>query len=140
VVRLGLEVLDRLRHDARPRGEDQVVVGDRHAVGQDDGLRGLVDPGDLADDEVDPFVEQATLRALETVGSLAAHGDVHEARLVRVLAGLIDHGDHHLAGVDLTAKTLDQEVRGQRAAHAAAKDENPLHHAPQWVFSTTISS
>ena len=64
-----------------------------------DGLGRLVDLLDLADDEADPRVEQAALGALEVLGPLAAHGDVHEAGLVGVLAGLVDDGDVDLAGL-----------------------------------------
>ena len=140
VMGLGVEVLDRLGHDPRPGREDEVVVAESLAVRELDGLRRLVDLLDLADHEADPLVEQAALGALELLGPLAAHGDVHEPRLVGVLAGLVDDGDRHLAGLDLAAQLLDQQVRGQRAADAAAEDEDPLHHGPQWVFSTTISS
>ena len=51
VVGLGLEVLDRLGQDARAGGQDELRVGQALAVGELDELSGLVDPGDLTDDE-----------------------------------------------------------------------------------------
>ncbi len=93
VVGLGVEVLDRLGHDARAGGQHQLVVAEPLAVRELDGLRRLVDLLDLADDEVDPAVEQAALGTLELLGPLAAHGDVHEPGLVGVLAGLVDDRD-----------------------------------------------
>ena len=56
VVGLGVEVLDRLGHDPRPRRNDELVIFERQAVREDNGLRRLVDPLDLPDDE-DLFAE-----------------------------------------------------------------------------------
>ena len=104
VLRLGVEVLDRLGHDARAGGQDQVVVGERaRRPASWTSASLLVDRCDLPDHERDPRVEQSALGPLEVLGTLAAHGDVHEAGLVGVLAGLVDDGDRHLAGLDLRA-------------------------------------
>ena len=100
----------------------------------------VVDPLDLADDQGDPLVEQAALRAMEVRGPLAAHRDVHEARLVGVLAGRVDDDDLDLAAVDPCAQLLDQEVGGEGPPDTAAEDEDPLHRAGYRSFSTTISS
>ena len=87
VVRLVVEVLDRLGHDARAGREHQLVVAQALAVGQVDGLGRLVDPLDFdPTTRLDPRVEQAPLRTLEMLGALAAHGDVHEAGLIDVTA------------------------------------------------------
>ena len=108
VVRLRVEMLDLLRHDARPGGEDEIVVDDRQAIGQKHALGALIDPIHVADDERDELVQEASLRSLEAIRSFAAHGDVHEARLVCVLAGLVDDRDRYVAGLDLAAELLDQ--------------------------------
>ena len=94
VVRLRVEVLDLLGHDPRAGGEDELVVAEPLPVGE----RRPSDVAssiriDLADDELDAAVEQRALRPLEPFGALAAHGDVHEARLVDVAARLVDDGD-----------------------------------------------
>ena len=104
-----------------------------------DHLGRLVDVLDLADDQGDSRVEQAALRALEPLGAFAAHRDVHEARLVGVLAGLVDDRDRHLAGLHLAAELLDEEVGGEGAPDTPAEDEDPLHGRYR-AFSTTISS
>jgi hypothetical protein len=85
-----------------------MVVADRQAVRQKDGLRRLVDPIDLPDEERDPLVEERSLGPLEPLGSLAAHRDVHEPGLVDVLSGLVDDRDPHRARLDLAAQLLDQ--------------------------------
>ena len=127
VVGLGLEVLDRLGHDARAGRQHQMVVAERQAVGQGDDPPDLVDAVDLADDERDSLVEQAALRTLQLGGALAAHRDVHEARLVDVLAGRVDDDDLDLAVIDPVAQLPDQQVGGERPPDAAAEDEDALH-------------
>jgi hypothetical protein len=100
----------------------------------------LVDLGDLADDEGDAWVEQPSLGTLQVRSPLTAHGDVHEARLVDVVPGLVDDGDRDLAGLQSRPQPFDEQVGRQRPADAAAQDQDPVHGVPQWVFSTTISS
>ena len=100
VVGLRVEVLDRLGHDAGAGRNDEPVVGETLAVQVEDRLRRLVDPLHLADYETHSGVEQAPLGALEMLGSLAAHRDVHEARLVGVDAGRVDDRERHLAGLE----------------------------------------
>ena len=104
VVGLGVEVFDRLGHDPRAGREDQLVVAERQAVGQRHDLSCLVEPGDLADHQRDPLVEQGALRPCEVGGPLAAHRDVHEPGLVDVLAGRVDDHDLDATQVDLAAR------------------------------------
>ena len=102
VMGLGLEVLDRLGHDARARSRDEVVVAERHAVGQVTELAGVASTRSIvAHDELDALVEERPLGAAEVRGLLAAHRDVHEAGLIDVLAGRVDDDDLDLAAVDL---------------------------------------
>ncbi len=107
VLRLGLEVLDRLGHDARAGGEHEVVVGEALAIGEVDEASLLVDLLHFPHHQGDARVEQSTLGPLEVLGALTAHGDVHEARLIGVLAGLVDDRDRHLAGLDLAPQLLE---------------------------------
>ena len=139
VLGLGVEVLDRLGHDPRTGRQHEVVVAEALAVLEMDGLGRLVDLLDLTDDQGHPRIEQAALRALEPLGAFAAHRDVHEARLVGVLAGRVDDGDRDLAGLQLAAELLDEEVGGEGPTDTAAQDEDPLHGLYR-AFSTTISS
>jgi hypothetical protein len=139
VLGLGVEVLDRLGDDPRTGRQHEVVVRELLAVLEMDGLARLVDLLDLSDDQGHPRVEQAALRALEPVGAFATHRDVHEARLVCVLAGLVDDRDRDLAGLHLATQLLDEEVGGECAAHTATQDEDPLHGLYR-AFSTMISS
>ncbi len=103
VIRLGREVVDVVRDDPGPRREHQVVIGDPLAVHEMDHPCRLVDRCDLADDEADAGIQQTALRAMELRSSLAPHRDVHEARLVDVLATLVDDRDRHVAGLDASA-------------------------------------
>ena len=48
VVSLAAEMLDLLGHDPGPRGDDQLVVAQDAALGERDGLRRRIDPGDVA--------------------------------------------------------------------------------------------
>src|SRR4029078_386257 len=125
--------------DARAGGQDQVVVAERQAVCQRDDLAHLVHFGDLTHDERHPLVEEGTLRALEVGSPFAAHRDVHEARLVDVLAGRIDDQHLDLPPGDPGAQLLDEEVGGQGAPDTSTEDEDPLHGRYR-TFSTTISS
>src|SRR4029079_10532593 len=95
--------------------------------------------GDLTHDERHPLVEEGTLLALEVGSPFAAHRDVHEARLVDVLAGRIDDQHLDLAPVDPGAQLLDEEVGRQGAPDTSTEDEDPLHGRYR-TFSTTISS
>ena len=86
VMRLGLEVLDRLGQDARARSEHELVVVQAASVFQLDQLARLVDPLHATDFEAHLGVQQRPLRPHQVLGHLAAHGDVHEPGLVDVLA------------------------------------------------------
>ena len=130
VVSLGVEELDRLRDDPRAGRDDQLVVGEREAVGQCHELPGFVDPLNFSDDERHPLVEQRPLRALEVGRALATHGDVHEPGLVDVLAMGIDHDDLRLATVDPGSQLPGQEIGGEGAPDAPTENEDPLHGAP----------
>jgi len=90
----------------------------------------LLDLRHLSDDERHTLVEQRLLRADEVLGTLAAHRDVHESRLVDVTAGRIDHHDLDLTGVDPPSELLRQQVRGERPPHATAQDQDPFHLVP----------
>ena len=85
---------------------------------------------DLPDDEPYAPVEERSLRPAQVVGPLAAHGDVHEARLVDVVTGRIDDGDLDLAGVDPPAQPLDQEIGGEGAPDPATQDQDAAHGGP----------
>ena len=89
----------------------------------------LVDGGDLADDEGHPLVEQGPLRALEVGGAFAAHGDVHEAGLVDMVAGRVDDEHLDIARIDPTPKLPDEEVGGEGAPDTPTKDDDPFHGA-----------
>ena len=90
VVRLGVEVLDRLGHDARAGRQDEVVVAER--ADRRPGCttwRRLVDPRRPRRRRASRACRAAPRSGRWRLrGPLAAHGDVHEAGLVDVLAGL----------------------------------------------------
>ena len=144
VVCLLREVLDLLGDDAAPGRQHEVLVSElvpvAHAVGGDDALQLLIDGVDLADDELDTTVQERALRPVEPVFALAAHGDVHEARLVDVVAVLVDDGDARRALVDLAVELPAQEIGDEGSADAAADDEDALNRHAYRSFSTMISS
>jgi hypothetical protein len=127
VMGLRREVRDLIRDDARPGREDEIVPRQGPTVRQRHDPPTIVHSGDVADDQVHPPIEERALGPLEAFGALAAHGDIHEARLVRVAAGLVDDRDRHGPGVDLAAQPLHEQVRGERPANTAAEDEDPVH-------------
>jgi hypothetical protein len=127
VVGLGREVLDRLGKDPGARREDEVVIGESLAISELDQPPGFVDPLDLPDHQRDPAVEQPALGTAELRGMFAAHGDVHEAGLIHVLADLIDDRDRDFTGRDAAAEALHEEVGGERPTDAATQDQDPLH-------------
>ena len=120
-------MLDLIGGDATAARQDELVVAEALAVRQLHEPAGLVDPGHLADDELDSPVEERPLGPVEVAGTFAAHGDVHEAGLIGVGAGLVDDGDRDLAAVDPTAQLAGQQVRGQGAANATAEDQDAVH-------------
>ena len=74
------------------------------------------------------------------VANLLARKLKHEIDSGAAKVSVVDDPDPHLSSVHPAAQLPCQEIRSERAADAAAKDQDPLHHGPQWVFSTTISS
>jgi len=54
------------------------------------------------------MVEQGTLRSLQVRGPFAPHRDVHEARLIDVLAGGVNELDLDLASADPGTQLLDE--------------------------------
>ena len=127
VVRLLAEVLDLLGHDPRAGGDHQLVVADAAAVVHLDPAVRLVDPDGAADLQQDLLVEEAALRSGQPLGTLAAHGDVHEAGLVDVLPLLVDERDARLVAIDLVAQLAHQQVGDERPPDAAAQDHNSVH-------------
>ena len=127
VVGLRVEVLDGLGHDTGAGRQDELVVAQPLAIGELDRLRRLVDPLDLAHHELDQLVQQSSLGPLQMLGALAAHGDVHEARLIGVNPGRIDDSEAHLTGLEVAPELPGEQVGGERATHAAAQDEDALH-------------
>ena len=124
---LGIEVLDQLGHDARAGGQDELVVEQEPAVDQFDRRGLLIDALDCARDKADALVEQPGFRPLQTLRALMPKGDVHEARLVHVLAGLINDGDGRRALIDLLLEFAGEQVGDDRAANPAAQDQDSLH-------------
>ena len=64
---------------------------------------------------------------MESLRPLAAHGDVHVARLVRVLPRLVDDRDLRLAARDVMLELPGDQVRGEGSADPAAEDDDALH-------------
>ena len=95
--------------------------------------------GDRVDHQLDVLVEQAALGPDELLGVLAAHGDVHVARLVGVGTGRVDDRHPGLAVRDLALELAGSEVGGEGPADAATEDDDALHRR-YLTFSTTISS
>jgi len=58
VLGLRIEVGDRLGHDARAGGKNEVVVAESLAAREMDGAGRLVDLLDRPDDQADPLVEE----------------------------------------------------------------------------------
>ena len=136
VVGLGVEMLDRLGHDPRPGGEHELVVA--RAAGRRRARRSapLVDALDLADDELDPRVEQAALRSVR--GSSARSPPI--AMYMKPAGRRARRSASTTVIVDVAASIrrrsfLDQQVGGERAADAAAEDQDPLHRAPSAASS-----
>ena len=88
---------------------------------------------------VDALVEQRSFGALEVRGPFAAHGDVHEARLVDVLAGRVDDGDLDVAAVDPLAELLTRRF-AVRVPPTPPPRMRIRCMAGYRSFSTTISS
>src|SRR4029079_3240462 len=139
VMRLLGEKWDLVRGDSRSGRQHEVVVRDDRAALEDDRAGGHVDSDRSINDETDGSVEQAALGPREALLAFAAHRDVHEPGLVDVSALRVDKRDGDLAGRDPGAEPTGQQVRGERAADAAAEDDDAVHRHHR-AFWTTISS
>ncbi len=128
MMRFRFEVLDLLGHDARAGGKHELLVAKRLAGVELDRRCRLVDPDGLANDQLDPRVEQRPLRSLQAFGALPSESDVHEAGLVDMAAQLVDDGDVCL-GEPVTQHAAD-EVGDDRAANPAAENQYAFHLRP----------
>ena len=117
--------LGLLGHQARARGHDQRVVGERLAAGEVDRPGLDVDAVDPADHVVDAVVQLRAARAHEVLGAGHAEGDEEEARLVDVAVVLVDDGDLQVTLVEAAA----QPVGHQRATGPPAQDDDAVHSA-----------
>ena len=127
VVCLLVEVLDLLGDDPRTGRDHELVVADGAAVVHLHLALRLVDADGLAYLELDLLVEEAALRPRQALCPLASHGDVHEARLVDVVAHLVDQGHARFVTVDVVAQLPHQQVCDERPPDATAQDHNAVH-------------